>query len=121
MTNLRRTAGAAAVLLAATALGATLVLLAGFVYQLAAGGAAGTMAAWAAGLLVLTVVLFGVFGAVLPDEPRTTPSEGWFDVLTFCFVLLGLIAGAPFGIAGYEALRPETTTTAPAPAPAEPR
>ncbi|MFF5502045.1 hypothetical protein ACF1E9_02805 [Streptomyces roseolus] len=112
MSNLRRTVGAAAVLLAATTLGATLVLLAGFVYQLAAGDATGVLAAWAGGLLVLAVALFALFGAMLPDEP-TSPVENWFDVLAFCFVLLGLFVGAPFGIAGYEALRPDTAAVAP--------
>ncbi|MFD6344844.1 hypothetical protein ACH4MA_10790 [Streptomyces roseolus] len=112
MSTLRRTVGGAAVLLAATALGATLVLLAGFVYQLAAGDATGALAAWAGGLLVLAVAFFVLFGAMLPDEP-SAPSEGWVDVLAFCFVLLGLFVGAPFGIAGYEALRPETAAVAP--------
>ncbi len=112
MTNLRRTAGAAAVLLAATALGTTLVLLAGFVYRLSTGEATGVLAAWAVGLLVLTVVLFGLFGAMLPDEP-TTPTESWVDVVIFCLVLLGLVVGGPLGIAGYEALRPEPAAVAP--------
>lgn len=112
LSNLRRTVGGAAVLLAATALGATLVLLAGFAYQLAAGDVTVALAAWAAGLPALTVVLFLLFGAMLPDEP-TAPSEGWFDALTFCFVLFGLVVGGPLGIAGYEALRPETTAVAP--------
>ncbi|MFE5794788.1 PQQ-binding-like beta-propeller repeat protein [Streptomyces sp. NPDC056503] len=156
MRNLRRTVGAAAILPAGTALGAALVLLAGFVYQVVAGDASGAMAAWALGLLVLAVVLLGVFGAMLPDEgaetavapdgpggpggapvkpapgepgepspdrPGAAPSgdwfDDWFDVLTFCLVLLGLVAGGPVGIAGYEALRPRTAAAAP-PSPSPP-
>ncbi|MFF9144461.1 hypothetical protein ACF1BN_06370 [Streptomyces sp. NPDC014861] len=187
---MRGTIGAVAAALAGTTLGAALVLLAGFVYQLVAGEPTGGLAGWAFGLLLLAVVLFGVFGALLPDEdaavalsdtpvsavsdtpgapvsdtPRSavpdtrgpavsvpaspgsavpdtpgsatsdTPGEGvvvaevkasgkaggraagvagaddgWRDALVFFLVLFGLVAGGPFGIAGYEALRPEPRT-----------
>ncbi|MEU2655826.1 hypothetical protein ABZ615_10890 [Streptomyces sp. NPDC007325] len=190
---MRRTVGAVAAALGGTTLGAALVLLAGFVYQLVAGNAAGGLAGWAFGLLLLALILFGVFGSLLPDEeaaaalsdtpgrkptpePHTTSEptsppgpapatasgaatvsgaatatdaltasdaatvsgaatasdaptppgaatavadgktadgaavgadDGWSDALVFFLVLFGLIAGGPFGIAGYEALRPE--------------
>ncbi|MET8973179.1 hypothetical protein [Streptomyces hydrogenans] len=149
MTGLRGTLASAAVLAAATALSGALVLLSGFVYQLVDGDPTGALMAWALGLLVLAVGLFAVFGGLLPDldadpEPERGPGaapgdrpaarpaaeewfDAWFDVLAFCCVLVGLLAGGPLGIAGYEALRPETGTvateaaapsTAPGPAPA---
>ncbi|MGW6538776.1 hypothetical protein ACWGBV_08015 [Streptomyces sp. NPDC055051] len=191
---MRGTIGAVAAALAGTTLGAALVLLAGFVYQLVAGEPTGGLAGWAFGLLLLAVVLFGVFGALLPDDdaavalsdtpvsaasdtpgapvsdtprsavpdprgsavsvpasprsavpdtpvsavsdtPGVAPGEGvvvaevkasgkaagraagvagaddgWRDALVFFLVLFGLVAGGPFGIAGYEALRPEPRT-----------
>ncbi|GHJ91008.1 hypothetical protein SNE510_05270 [Streptomyces sp. NE5-10] len=132
MTGLRGTLASAAVLAAATALSGALVLLSGFVYQLVDGDPTGALLAWALGLLVLAVGLFAVFGGLLPDldaEPETGPDaapgdraaarpaaekwfDDWFDVLAFCCVLVGLLAGGPLGIAGYEALRPETGTVA---------
>ncbi|MFB7338874.1 hypothetical protein ACFCZ6_02315 [Streptomyces hydrogenans] len=71
-------------------------------------------------------------GAAPGDRTAARPAaeewfDAWFDVLAFCCVLVGLLAGGPLGIAGYEALRPETGTvateaaapsTAPGPAPA---
>ncbi|WP_282697419.1 hypothetical protein [Streptomyces sp. CC208A] len=101
MTDLRRVGGVVTALLAATTLGTALVLLSGFAYQLVAGDPTGTLAAWAFGLLLLAAALFGAFGGLLPDSE---PGE-WADTLVFCLVLLGLLAGGPFGIAGYEALR----------------
>ncbi|MEV7530280.1 hypothetical protein [Streptomyces hydrogenans] len=134
MTGLRGTLASAAVLAAATALSGALVLLSGFVYQLVDGDPTGALMAWALGLLVLAVGLFAVFGGLLPDldaepEPERGPGaapgdraeagpaaekwfDDWFDVLAFCCVLVGLLAGGPLGIAGYEALRPETGTVA---------
>ncbi|MGW3518546.1 hypothetical protein [Streptomyces hydrogenans] len=134
MTGLRGTLASAAVLAAATALSGALVLLSGFVYQLVDGDPTGALMAWALGLLVLAVGLFAVFGGLLPDldaepEPEGGPGaapgdrtaarpaaekwfDAWFDVLAFCCVLVGLLAGGPLGIAGYEALRPETGTVA---------
>ncbi|MFI8365730.1 hypothetical protein [Streptomyces sp. NPDC085466] len=172
---MRRTIGTVAAALGGTTLGAALVLLAGFVYQLVTGNAAGGLAGWAFGLLLLALILFGVFGALLPDEeaaaalsdtPVRKPApesytasetasgadadtgagtasgagaatavadgernekaadgavgadDGWSDALVFFLVLFGLIAGGPFGIAGYEALRPEhrpPAVTSPAP------
>ncbi|MEW5630080.1 hypothetical protein AB1388_26470 [Streptomyces hydrogenans] len=145
MTGLRGTLASAAVLAAATALSGALVLLSGFVYQLVDGDPTGALMAWALGLLVLAVGLFAVFGGLLPDldaEPERGPGaapgdraeagpaaekwfDDWFDVLAFCCVLVGLLAGGPLGIAGYEALRPETGTVAteaaaPSPAPGGP-
>ncbi|MEV6355854.1 hypothetical protein [Streptomyces hydrogenans] len=140
MTGLRGTLASAAVLAAATALSGAMVLLSGFVYQLVDGDPTGALMAWALGLLVLAVGLFAVFGGLLPDlDADPKPDEGatreagpdavpgapdgaeppsgkwfdaWFDVLAFCCVLVGLLAGGPLGIAGYEALRPETGTVA---------
>ncbi|MFE9041309.1 hypothetical protein ACFYOG_10350 [Streptomyces sp. NPDC007818] len=178
---MRRTVGTVAAALGGTTLGAALVLLAGFVHQLVTGNAAGGLAGWAFGLLLLTLILFGVFGSLLPDEEAAaalsdtpvrkpapesytasetasgadavtasetasgadavtgagTPTavadgernektadgaagadDGWSDALVFFLVLFGLIAGGPFGIAGYEALRPEhrpPAVTSPAP------
>ncbi|MFD4372155.1 PQQ-binding-like beta-propeller repeat protein [Streptomyces sp. NPDC058486] len=133
MTGLRGTVGAVAALLAATALGAALVLLAGFVYQLLYGDAPGAMLVWSLGLMFLAALLFALFGSMLPDEeaeerPQEEKAEGkqeekpdapsepapdnWLDVAAFCCVVLGLVAGGPFGIAGYEALRTETKTAA---------
>ncbi|MFD5771479.1 hypothetical protein ACFWIN_37405 [Streptomyces sp. NPDC127049] len=135
MTGLRRTAGAVAVTLASAALGAALVLLAGLAYQLVDGDVTRPMVAWILGLLLAAVLLFGAFGGTLPDDPAGAadgpdggsggaPDDGsgapegdWYDVLVFGLVLLGLVAGGPLGIAGYEALRPERP---PAVAPAPP-
>ncbi|MFI8321245.1 PQQ-binding-like beta-propeller repeat protein [Streptomyces sp. NPDC085529] len=53
-------------------------------------------------------------------EKAEEGEEGdWYDPLVFGLILVGLVAGGPFGIAGYEALKPTTGSTAPtAPAPA---
>ncbi|MFE6228494.1 hypothetical protein [Streptomyces sp. NPDC057854] len=73
----RRTAGAVSAALAGAALGAALVLLSGFVYQLCRGELVGAMAGWAFGLLVLMFLLVGGFGASLPDEePAAAPPDG---------------------------------------------
>ncbi|MFF9338169.1 hypothetical protein ACF1CG_00160 [Streptomyces sp. NPDC014773] len=53
--------------------------------------------------------------AVKPPAEAEKWFDGWFDVLSFCCVLVGLLAGGPLGIAGYEALRPDTVATAPDP------
>lgn len=125
MRGLRRTAGAFAAALGAIALGAALALLSGFLYAVVRGEPTGAMVAWILGLFVLAGVLFGAFGATLPDEQAeaesaAAPTDGaddgdWYDPLVFGLVLVGLVAGGPFGIAGYEALKP-TTVTAVAPA-----
>ncbi|MFF8805276.1 outer membrane protein assembly factor BamB family protein [Streptomyces omiyaensis] len=190
---LRRTVGAATALLGALALGAALVLLAGFAHRLVSGDAVGAMGWWGLGLLVLVLVLFGVSGVTLwgadPAEPGERADQGqpvdrkgpvdrgdqeepgesegspepagsagparpdvaagsagparpsvvagpagppasvaaggkaakaegdWFDGLVFLLVLLGILAGGPFGIAGYEALRPGAAAAPAPPAP----
>ncbi|MFK3729211.1 hypothetical protein ACI2LJ_02930 [Streptomyces sp. NPDC088090] len=53
--------------------------------------------------------------AVKPSAGTEKWLDGWFDVVSFCCVLVGLLAGGPLGIAGYEALRPDTVATAPEP------
>ncbi|MFB9602862.1 PQQ-binding-like beta-propeller repeat protein [Streptomyces roseofulvus] len=145
MRGLRRTAGAVAAALGALALGAALALLAGFLYAWVRGEPTGATVAWILGLFFLAALLLGAFGATLPNEepaaeasaaePAPAPTDGvrsvdggdegdkgeegdWYDPLVFGLILVGLVAGGPFGIAGYEALKPTTGTTAPAaPAP----
>ncbi|MFJ5707688.1 PQQ-binding-like beta-propeller repeat protein [Streptomyces sp. NPDC093105] len=145
MTGLRRTAGAVAAALGAIALGAALALLSGFLYAVVRGESTGAMPAWVLGLFFLAALLLGAFGATLPDEvaaeaeaaaetgaeavpavePAAAKGDGeedgdWYDPLVFGLVLVGLVAGGPFGIAGYEALKPPTRTSAPAAAPPSP-
>ncbi|MFD8015423.1 PQQ-binding-like beta-propeller repeat protein, partial [Streptomyces sp. NPDC059762] len=140
MTGLRRTAGAVSAVLGAVALGAALALLAGFLYAIVRGGSTGAMLMWILGLFVLAFLLLGAFGTTLPDEEgeaaeKATEAVGegdkdkagdgdgdgdWYDPLVFGLVLVGLVAGGPFGIAGYEALKPETASAAPAAPPPTP-
>ncbi|MFF2776491.1 PQQ-binding-like beta-propeller repeat protein [Streptomyces sp. NPDC058052] len=60
-----------------------------------------------------------------PDGGSDSGSDGgsdgdWYDALVFGLVVLGLVAGGPFGIAGYEALRPAAGTVSAPAAPGAP-